>query len=384
MKSIEDRIATIISKMMLTGLDSISAEERVELTEWRQGHETREALYQQLTDPDYLKSRLQQMHAFDCHKPLRDMQRRIANTQRPRPMRPRTWLLAAASVLLLVALGGAFYKTAIETPADKTGTPTLAVQTISHGTTKATLSLSDGQAVQLGDDAKENARRLSCLDTERQQLRLNTPRGGEFRVMLSDGTEVWLNAGSQLSYPDMFEGEERRVTLVGEAYFKVKPDAAHPFVVEAGGETVTVHGTEFNINAYPDCDKVYTTLVSGSISLSGKGENSEEQRLKPGQQAVLDEHQQEMTIRHVDVRTTTSWRDGLFVFNDRTLGDIMLELSRWYDFDYTLTDARLRSTIFMGSVPRQAHFSEVLRILEISGGISFKVEGRHVEVMPRP
>ncbi|MGI6232610.1 MAG: FecR family protein [Prevotella sp.] len=384
MKPKEDQIAIIISKMMLTGKDSISAEEKVKLSEWRKGNEAREKLYRQLTDPEYLKIHLQQLQAIDCRKPLRDMQQRIANSQRPKRQWHRVGLLVAASVLVLVALGVALFKTVQPAKNDKANTQILAVQTISHGTTKATLSLSDGQAVQLGSDSKENARRLSQLDTEHQQLRLNTPRGGEFHIRLSDGTEVWLNAGSQLSYPNKFEGDERHVILVGEAYFKVKKDARHPFVVEAGGETVTVHGTEFNINAYPDRDKVYTTLVSGSITLTGKGENHVGQRLKPGQQAVLDENQQEVTVRHVDVKTTTSWREGRFVFNDRTLGDIMLELSRWYDFDYTLTDARLRSTVFMGSVPRYAHFSEVLRILEMSGGISFKVEGRHVEVMPRP
>lgn len=381
----EQRIADLIARMVLTGSENLRPEEKEELQRWSEGHPDREALLREFHDYRLVASQLRQMAQTETRRPLAAMRRRIAGkTARPTlfaRLKSKT-LLAVASILLVA--GVAFY---IYNKVEKWNESTLKVeetqpsQGIVHGTTRATLSLADGQAVQLGSNAKENKELLSQLGAdEDQERRLSTPRGGEFHIVLSDGTEVWLNAGSQLDYPGQFEGEERRVKLSGEAYFKVKHDAVHPFIVEAAGQEVIVHGTEFNIEAYPDERVASTTLVNGSVTVVSPGKAAPA-KLRPGEQAVLNTQSQALKVKSVNTSTATSWREGRFIFDNRTLEDIVRELSRWYDFDYTFSDPRLGQTVFMGSVPRYAHFSEVLRILEMSGGIHFQVKGRHVRVV---
>jgi ferric-dicitrate binding protein FerR (iron transport regulator) len=382
----EELIARIIAKIVMSGSDSLSSAEREQLHAWSDGHADREALLREFQDPKRVGNALRRMSETEVDQPLYDMKQRLGlNAERKsiRAFSLRKWIAIAASVILVVGVGLALYHKWEEGQEAQLARMEAKTQTINHGTTRATLSLADGQAVALGSDNKLNKELINKLAADDQDLRLTTPRGGEFKVVLSDGTEVWLNADSHLDYPDKFEGAERRVALSGEAYFKVAHDAEHPFIVETADETVVVHGTEFNIKAYPGGEKSYTTLVKGSIAISPKEEGSKEQVLKPGQQAVVDAEGQQLDVKDVNVSEATSWREGRFVFDNRTLGDIVLELSRWYDFDYTFDDKSVANTVFMGSVPRYADFSEALRILEMSGGIKFHIHGRHVSVGSR-
>lgn len=200
---------------------------------------------------------------------------------------------------------------------------------------------------------------------------LNTPRGGEFRVVLEDGTEVWLNSESQLIYPETFDGPERRVKVEGEAYFKVAKNEKQPFYVETAGQEVRVFGTEFNVHNYPEDEYVSTVLIEGSISLSRRSNPQNCLLLTPGHQVQFDKNTEEARISAASVEVMTSWRTGQFVFENQTLEHIMQDLARWYNFDFTFEDEQLREMLFMGSVPRYAHFSQVLLILEKSGGLSF-------------
>lgn len=178
---------------------------------------------------------------------------------------------------------------------------------------------------------------------------------------------MWLNAESQLIYPENFTDKERRVTVNGEAYFKVKKDSLRPFYVESAGMEVRVYGTEFNINAYAEDENVYTTLVSGSIALKPLHDTQAELVLTPGHQAIFQKDERSTFVRPVDTRAVTSWHEGRFSFEEQTLDQIMLTLSRWYNFDYEITDNRLAKTVFKGSAPRYSELSEVLSILEKSG-----------------
>lgn len=158
----------------------------------------------------------------------------------------------------------------------------------------------------------------------------------------------------------------------------MKKDSLRPFYVESAGMEVRVYGTEFNISAYAEDENVYTTLVSGSIALKPLHDTQAELVLTPGHQAIFQKDERSTFVRPVDTRAVTSWHEGRFSFEEQTLDQIMLTLSRWYNFDYEITDNRLAKTVFKGSAPRYSELSEVLSILEKSGGINFRIKGEKI------
>ncbi len=293
----------------------------------------------------------------------------------------RRWAVAA-SFLLLVSVSTYWFWTqkeqkerqevaAILTPVQAQG--------FIPGEKKAILTLTDGRKIALGEKAgKEEPsfldKAIAKLSGEEKQLCLDIPRGGEFKIVLEDSTEVWLNSESQLIYPEKFSEKERRVIVKGEAYFKVAHESNRPFRVETDRQLVTVHGTQFNVKSYDEDKKVTTTLVEGSISLSKKN-GSGEVMLSPGYQSLFDKQSTTTKVQPVNAEMVTSWRLGKFVFENQTLEEIMQELSRWYSFNYEFANADLRQIEFMGSIPRNSKFATVLTILEKSGGIHFKMKG---------
>lgn len=206
------------------------------------------------------------------------------------------------------------------------------------------------------------------------RLCLDVPRGGEFKIILEDSTEVWLNSESTLSYPEVFSPTERRVRVTGEAYFAVKTDAKRPFYVETDRLTVKVYGTAFNVRAYADDPFIYTTLERGSISITRTDISSGEVLLSPGHQALLNREDLKLNMRTVDPQVITGWRHGRFVFEEQPLASIMRDLSRWYDFDYEFESPELEQIIFMGSIPRYADFATAISIIEMSGGLHFTTQ----------
>jgi ferric-dicitrate binding protein FerR (iron transport regulator) len=195
---------------------------------------------------------------------------------------------------------------------------------------------------------------------------------------LEDSTEVWLNAASRLTYPESFDGQERRVSLEGEAYFKVAKDATKPFIVLSGSQEVRVYGTEFNVCAYSDEKDIRTTLVEGSISLRPINGNHSELMLTPGKQAIFDKSEETARVVSVDTEVITSWRTGVFVFEGQTMEQIIHALSRWYDFEYEFKDAATAQTIFMGSIPKYSSFDDVCDIFHKLGGVKLRQEGHKV------
>ncbi|GAB2816399.1 FecR family protein [Ferruginibacter profundus] len=203
-----------------------------------------------------------------------------------------------------------------------------------------------------------------------------TPRGGQYLVVLPDGTNVWLNASSSLRFPTAFVGKERRVEITGEAYFEVQKNKAMPFIVAInGGSEVEVTGTHFNIMAYEDELTMKTTLLEGGINLH---HGNEVQKLKPGQQAQLTQNKMQL-INDADVDQAIAWKNGLFDFNDDVVPDIMRQLSRWYDIDVAY-EGKIPDGHYVGSVRRKSNISEVLKMLELAGGIHFEIQGKKVIV----
>lgn len=201
---------------------------------------------------------------------------------------------------------------------------------------------------------------------------LETPQGTEFQVVLSDGTKVWLNAESKLCYPVNFVGEERRVCLAGEAYFEVVRNDEIPFVVETSQANIFVHGTEFCVRDDYLGRENLTTLVSGSVSVHKHGGKT--YSIKPGQQvSILGDS---VRVAEVETMYFTSWKDGYFIFNQATLGEIMNELAKWYDFDYFFvgnTTANIRLTARM---KKYDDVNPVLNMLSRAGNVLFSSKGR--------
>ncbi len=203
-----------------------------------------------------------------------------------------------------------------------------------------------------------------------------TPRGGQYKIILSDGTAVWLNASSSMRFPASFIGKERRVEITGEAYFEVKKNTAKPFIVKINGEAeVEVLGTDFNIMAYDDEAVMKTTLLEGAINIKSA---NEVKQLKPGQQAQVGEGKIKV-FNDADINQAIAWKNGLFDFNDDEIVDIMRQLSRWYDIDVHY-DGVIPEGHYVGTIRRKENISEVLKMLEFAGDIRFKIDGRRVIV----
>lgn len=218
---------------------------------------------------------------------------------------------------------------------------------------------------------------------------ISTPRGGQYKLVLSDGTRVWLNAASSLSYPASLNegGTVRSVKMSGEAYFEVMKDKAHPFMVSTDQQELEVLGTHFNVSAYPDEHSVKTTLLEGSVRISARlpqdGSGTRPGRsgviLKPNQQSTLT--QNNIQIAEVNTEEAVAWKNGEFIFQNKPLESIMLEISRWYDVNIVYKDKQIAQKLFGGVISRSEDLSLVLSVLEVTGNVHFKVEGRTVTVM---
>jgi len=367
---------------------SISSDEEMELTTWRKKSQEHEALYQKMLDHQYIEQQLHQRNMVNTERPLADMLHRLGISQHTKAHKMWHRWAIAASILIVISLSFSYLWSHQEQKEQQEVASLLSPNhegDILPGEKKAILTLSDGRQIALGKKAGKDEpsfwdKAIAKLSSKEKQLCLDIPRGGEFKIVLEDSTEVWLNSESQLIYPEKFSEKERRVIVKGEAYFKVAHENNRPFRVETDGQVVTVHGTQFNVKSYKEDTNVQTTLVEGSISLSKK-DNSGEVMLRPGHQSLFDKKDATTSIRTVNAEMVTSWRFGKFVFENQTLEEIMQELSRWYSFDYEFANADLKKIEFMGSIPRYSKFTTALTILEKSGGIHFQISGNKLKIM---
>jgi transmembrane sensor len=304
-------------------------------------------------------------------------------------------LSAAAAVLIIISLGIKFY-THRDSQKEVLVTKQKFVQDVAPGGNKAFLTLANGTKLSLtdatdGELAKQAG--ISIVKTEDGQLVYNvsntskegnatplfntieTPRGGQYQINLPDGSRIWLNAASSLRYPVVFMGNERKVELKGEAYFEIAENKASPFRVVSNNQVVEVLGTHFNINSYPEEGSVKTTLVEGSVKIRS-GNNSA--MLRPGQQSQVDHS---IHVKQADIYETVAWKNGKTQFSNADIKTIMRMLSRWYDVEVEY-QGEMIGTGFGGSVSRSKNISEILKLLELTGDVHFKIEGRRVTVMP--
>lgn len=361
---------------------SLSPEETAALDAWIAADESHRKLAGRLLDPDLLDEEYRSENLINTERPLREMQARIARLNRRIFIR-RASAAAAAIVLVAGIVAGFLYfgpeslvtgETAAEAEAPE------GFDCYNPGKLGAVVVNERGQTVALSasDTAYIANNYLTKPESEPagkiENLSLEVGRGKEFRITLEDSTVVWLNSESTLSYPEKFDGGERRVSVTGEAYFEVRRDSERPFVVETGGQSIKVYGTTFNVRGYSDEDAVLTTLETGSVSISAIGHEDAALYLSPGHQSNFNRGNSNVTMRTVDPEIVTGWRHGKFVFEEQTLETIMRDLSRWYNFRYEFRDRSLRNVVFMGSVSRYADFKTVISILEDGGDVKFTIE----------
>jgi len=261
---------------------------------------------------------------------------------------------------------------------------------------KAQLILANGQKVSLdnkkvaalkekdGTHIEKGAGNLKYQAGEdKGRLLYNTveiPRGSEYELVLSDGTKVHLNAMSSLRFPVQFKGKIRKVALSGEAYFEVAKDAEHPFIVDVLGTRIEVLGTTFNIKAYEEDEEVLTTLVEGSVKVQSSGYKAKSILLKPGQQAIVDERSGGVDMCEVDVALFTSWREGVFLFKNQRMEDIMIELSRWYDLKVFYENSSVKEYRFGGHFNRSSEISSIMEMFELTHKVNVKINGETIVI----
>lgn len=372
-----------ISQLIASSLlGQLPADGQKELDAWINASTAHRRLYDELAKSNALSKEFNRLQQIDSRSALQEMTKRIKATGKvgTRPTLRLAWWLSAAAVVVLIAGAAYIYFHHGDSPKH----PAIAQATqITHGTTRAYVYLDDGEEISLGSDINADHQKLNRISHGNYNglITMHTPRGGEFAMTLPDSTEVWLNAESSISYPTSFDSKLRKVSVSGEAYFKVRHNSQWPFEVETKGQTTRVLGTEFNINAY-DASNIRTTLFTGSVAVSATG-GKQGFALVPGQTASFNTSTGTFTSIDADTAAVRSWLNGRFVFENQSLSRIMKELSRWYNFNYHFTDRSLANTVFMGSVPRYGDFREVLGILEKSGGITFSLKGREVTIDKR-
>lgn len=306
---------------------------------------------------------------------------------------------AAAALLVGVVISAAFYfyqgrpaKTERLSAEEVTVAPK---NDIDPGGNKAILTLTDGRKITLDDvKAGEISREGNAVITKTDDGRLvydlsaaltkdsnltynkiQTPKGGEYQVVLPDRTSVWLNSASTLEFPTAFTGKERIVKLTGEGYFEVAKDASKPFYVKVRDVEVKVLGTHFNIMAYEDEREIQTTLVEGAVRVSRGGE---EKKLSPGQQAAIGVTGG-IAVNDTDVEAALAWRNGYFNFQKDNIQTVMRQLSRWYDMEVIYQNA-IPKDEFTGKIRRNIKASKALQFLELAG-VHFKIENNKVIVL---
>ncbi|MGF7079295.1 FecR family protein [Mucilaginibacter sp. UYCu711] len=308
-------------------------------------------------------------------------------------------IAAAASVLLILSVS-IYYFTNTNQPKQKAVVVKQVIPDVKPGGNRAMLTLANGQQIVLTDvkngklaeqgditidktaDGRVVYAPLSAQMNAPGKLLYNTmttPRGGQYNLTLSDGTRVWLNAASSITYPVTFIGNERRVVVNGEAYFEVAHNADKPFKVESFNQEITVLGTHFNVKSYDDDGGISTTLLSGSINLKNI-HSGEAKLLAPGQQAKIGRNTNTFTIKTVNPEDAISWKNGYFLFDNQEIKSIMKIMSRWYDIDIQYKNTMNEHDRFGGTFSRSSNLSETLQNLERVGKVHFIIQTKKVIV----
>lgn len=300
--------------------------------------------------------------------------------------------IGAAAAILIMCIGAFLFSLHYSKPKQVAALH----NDIAPGTNSATLTLGNGKKIVLAQTGKgtvatqagvtiskaSNGQLVyqisnTTASNENSINTLTTARGEQYQVILPDGSHVWLNAASSLKYPASFANhQQREVELSGEAYFEVAKDREHPFIVSTNRQKIEVLGTHFNVDAYNEEKTTKTTLLEGSVQVTAA--NGNKVKIKPGEQAsLLDD---KLDVKDTDPDAAVAWKNGYFQFNDEKLESVMRKLSRWYNIEVEY-QGKMSEEGFNGAVSRFRNISQVLKMLEKTGAVHFKVEGRRVTII---
>ncbi|SFB90333.1 FecR family protein [Spirosoma endophyticum] len=397
----------------------LSHPEREELADWIAQSEHNRALFEKLTEKDTLGQELDRFGPGDKEAAWERIAAETGHTQTARTTYIGTRLGQLVAAALVIVISGLLVYQVVykDTPTQPVAQQ---LNDILPGGNKAVLTLADASQINLDDATNgEIARQSDMVITKTADGQLvydlskataasssqrvpvvayntiTTPRGGKFRVILPDGSKVWLNAASSLKYPTKFLSHERQVELNGEAYFeithvKTSPNVARPFRVCSEGQVVEVLGTHFNINSYSDEKSVKTTLLEGKVKVIKTLANVSSNRpngktasaliLKPGEQAQLASGNRPNLnlIAQADLEEAVAWKNGQFHFKDTDLPTIMRQIARWYDVKVGY-QGKIPDMKFRGRISRDVPLSQIFQILQLSG-VNFKLDGRKITV----
>ncbi len=364
-----------------------SAQDLLALEAWYDGFESDPKLTDQFPETDHEAERemlLRRIHMrISTHRndAVKPVKRRVTVIQR--------WL-AAAVVLLVCAFGGYLL---INTLHEKVQLVQQNGVDFAPGSNKAVLTLSSGQEIVLSDattgylaeqgeaviektaDGKLVYAAGSGVSGRTPLLNtVSTPRGGQYQLVLADGTKVWLNAESAITYPAAFTGTVREVSVRGEAFFEVAKDMRHPFRVACNGQSVQVLGTSFNVQAYADEGAMKTTLVEGSVRVEATGHGY---LLVPGQQAIVSDDG--VVVVPVNTEEFTAWKTGFFDFTDADIRTVMQQFARWYDVEVVF-DGPITTDTFTGRLPRSWSLAKVMDVMQASQSVTLTASGRRIMV----
>jgi ferric-dicitrate binding protein FerR (iron transport regulator) len=343
--------------------------------------------YTGLLDPAYTEGLIQQLQAKMKVEKQEAVVRRIPFLKAP-------WLRYAAVLLLIAGVAAYLYRINLSQKeiAHQASTEK---PDILPGGNKALLTLSDGKTIVLdsaanGSLANQGNAQISKLsdgkiayqsidpsmETKVLYNTLSTPKGGQYQLTLQDGTKVWLNAASSISYPTVFNGNSRNVRITGEVYVEVAQNKQQPFFLVANGVEVQVLGTSFNVNAYANEQNMQTTLVEGSVLVR---QNEHKVRLLPGQQAQVAITEGIRVAEHPDLEKVLAWKNGLFNFENADLPEVMRQLERWYDIE-VVYEKGIPHKQFGGMMSKDIPLSGLLKVLKTTG-VHFRIEGRKLIVL---
>jgi transmembrane sensor len=401
----------------------ITRDESILLEAWITNSDRNKALWEKLTHPEYLEQQLvswEDQHSEAAWKELLPAIRSAssvdvppigsASTERPAAIRRYVRYAVAALVIILAGSTGYVAYRNLHKAAAPAQTPVAAIAPPLHippGSHSAQLVLSNGKVIGLGAvgtqkiheaDGTSVVKDRDVLkyvgaDTKKyvgtganvagtnlgEDTRYNmvmTPRGGEYQLVLSDGTKVWLNAASSIRYPVCFSGKDRRVVeVVGEAYLEIAKDAAHPFIVTTRQTNITVLGTSFNIKAYPDEPTDETSLVEGLVKVG-------DVLLRPGAQVVVD-CGRGIRVGTANLEEALAWKNGLFVFQSECLESMTRKLSRWYNIDFVFHDNTLKNICFTGRLKRYDDMTVLLDMISSTSRVTFTRDGSRLIIGAR-
>ncbi|MCR8666557.1 FecR domain-containing protein [Aestuariibaculum sp. M13] len=370
-------------------LNSLSEEQKEILLDWEQQDDNKN-ITEDILNAYSFKEWQEKLKSIDTKEEwasfLEVMENTSEKTSKVIRLKYVKWMSAVAAVLVV----GFSVLTFMNSDNDRL--KAVDASSIAPGTSHAELVLSNGEVIDL-ENSKDSKMQEGTLNVENvkgvlqykdaksrrgsgNKVKTNTlkvPRGAEYQLVLSDGTKVWLNSDTELTYTVPFVGTERRVALKGEAYFDVTPNKELPFIVMTGNQEVQVLGTEFNVSAYRDDETITTTLVEGKVQVTDNISN-EEKFLLPNEQSVLNKKNDAIKKSEVDVYPYIAWKEGRFVFNNVTLEEFLYKVSRWYDVEVFYDSESLKALSFTGDLPRYSDMTSILKIIEAEMSVRIKIE----------